>query len=165
VRTHAARQEEHDRKRLKLERDRAYLLDNKLTLLREGVYTAEAFRNELAGVEEQIDAIGTTIAPADLDLEQQKLASVLSFSELAKMAQTTYKSADETEKHEIAVKAIRELVVKDRILANVRAKEGFRELANRHVVGYGGPSYVFRELDSICAAIRITTWLSPESAD
>ena len=69
------------------------------------------------------------------------LKYVMTFSELVKMANVYYKNALDNEKHVIATQVFSELIIVDRKLASIKAKEGFAALFARHSVTSGSGSW------------------------
>jgi len=63
----------------------------------------------------------------------------MTFSEIVKIATVYYKNALDNEKHVIATQVFSELIVTDRKLASIKAKEGFSALFARHDLISGSP--------------------------
>lgn len=132
----ASAAETRARERLRLERDLTYLSENKITLLREGVYIAAQLSFEVHRLEDeivQLEAKGQQPAVS----EAVMLEAVLKFSELVRLAEQSYGYASASEKRTVATAAFLELVVHDGNVAQVRAKDGFKVLLDRPVVSLG----------------------------
>jgi hypothetical protein len=100
---------------------------------------AKKLEDELASAEAQ--GVVSEDPSADEILE-----TLLSFSELMKLAQVSYNLATAQEKHTIASKAFSELTLEGGNLAGFRAKDGLDVLLNRGGVLSCGQDYLVSEL-------------------
>lgn len=136
------------RTRSVIERDLRYLEENKITLLREGVYSPEQFQHE----ERRLNGKLLDLAKGEESFRtsaNDKLASITKFSELLKLAQQTYELSEAAEKRTLALAVFSELVFFERECAEIRAKSGFSKLLNRSRFLSGGPDIVFSELEEL----------------
>lgn len=149
------RQQELERRQASITRDLTYLRQNKITLLRERVYAPDEYGREMARQEDELRKLQEE-AEADKSIEpEQMLEGLLQFTELAKLAQQSYKLATAREKHLLLTTAITELIIYDGNIAEVRAKDGFEELLKRTVSPFGVPDYLFTELAKYYQATKI----------
>lgn len=111
--------------------DLNYLTKNKISLLRNGTMGIEEITNDEKKLNKELELIEERTG-AYKEAASEMLKYVMTFSELIKMANIYYKHALDTEKREIATQVFTELIIVDRKLANIKAKEGFKALFMRH---------------------------------
>lgn len=130
-------QQQHDKniadlqaKRRSVADDLAYLAENKVSLIRTGVMTAELLQKEeerLAGklrnIAEEIQSRAAS-APA-------MLRYVLSFSEAINGVSAYFEHALDSQRREVAAVAFTQLVFRDRQLIDYAARDGFAALLKR----------------------------------
>ena len=121
-----------DRKKRKLREDLSYLMDNKLTLLKSGVYTPESLiaeeekhNQQLREIEEQETISGTEL--------RQKVADLVKLSELLKSLYFYYEKANPHEKEQIIRILFSELTLSENGL-KYKCKEEFKVFENRFIV-------------------------------
>ena len=151
-----AAQKVSEQQTLRIKRDLSYLRDNKITLLREGVYSAAQYTAEVRQLEEELARVGAGRELNQSVSGQTMIETVFEFLELVKLAKEAYKYASNAEKHHLMTIAFPELTFHHGILAKVRAKEGFQALLERPVASYGRPSYVLLELEQVYRAVKIS---------
>lgn len=134
------RERDRERRRVETDRDLAYLSENRVTLLREGVYRPEEYRDEVLRLKTRIEEIRRE-QETEAVSDEKKLETILSLFELVKLAEESYLYATDTEKRLLMTSALFELVVQERNLANVRAKAGFAAMLKRHDAKFGGPRW------------------------
>lgn len=113
-----------ENKRLGLQRDLKYLSENKLSLLRQTVYTPEQYA-------QQVDSLETQLVALEQEQErpaEEKLEAILRFSELIFLAQQSYEKAKPEQKRRLLLWVSSELVVAGREIAGVSANPGFQEM-------------------------------------
>lgn len=124
------------RQRERIQGDLAYLKQQKVTLLRTGAYTAEAYQQDLQRLEAELQEV-------DAQLDEKKptegdfLQCLLTLHELLKTAKLSFKMALDVEKHEIVTSVVHELVFHDQKLTNFKAKKGFAALRICRNVQFG----------------------------
>lgn len=133
-------------RRERINRDHQYLRENKITLLREGVYTMNDFAREEQKLEDELADVEAQEESPEEPSADEMLETLLNFSELMKLAQVSYNLATPQEKHNIVLKAFSELTLKDGKLAGLRAREGLDALLNRGGVLSCGQDYLVSEL-------------------
>ena len=84
------------------------------------------------------------------------LKYIITFSDLVKMASIYYKNTINTEKRYIATNIFTELVITNKKLANIKAKEDFGVLFKRHDLISCSPDYLFTELFDIFPVVKIS---------
>ncbi|EKE07443.1 MAG: hypothetical protein ACD_18C00084G0009 [uncultured bacterium] len=130
----------HNRKR-KIFEDLDYLRDNKISLLRSGVYTGESYVSEIVQMENELKEIAEK-EKAHSESAVEMLNYIITFSELVKNAMLYYKYSLDTEKRNTALSVFYELVFVDGNLAEYKTKEGYEALLKRYdfsKVESGGP--------------------------
>ncbi len=152
------RTREQENKRVQLRRDLAYLNDNKISLLREGVYDGPEFSAEVRRLEKAIAEIADLRNAAGEVKPNEMLNEVFKFTELVNVARIGYKHSSGEEKRTFLLWAITELFVTGRNVANVSAREGFEDLRNMRFADFGAPKIVFAELPRL---YNIITHLPP----
>jgi len=158
----ADKQKELEQQKVRAQRDLGYLEENKITLLREGAYTASAYAEEARRLEDELAGLDSQKVVAESVDGRQMLDTVLEFSELVRLAKTNYKNTLPDEKHHLLSISVSELVVIDGFLANFSAKAGFAAMLKRPVGGFSGPNYVFSELEGIYTEIfKATSQIIP----
>ena len=133
--------EDNDRKKKKLREDFAYLRTNKLTLLKTGVYSPEAYLEEENILNSQLIRLQESETISDQSMHET-VKEVVKLSELLKTISLQYSFADCYEKEEIIKLIFSELYISDKTL-KYKCKNGFKVFENR-LVPLGDP----------------TTWLS-----
>ena len=120
-----------ERRRRKLLEDQAYLQESKLTLLKTGAYTPEAFLEEERNLVGEIDK--TIIDQEDATATMSSLCTeVISISERLSDALLTYKNAHIVEKENVARIIVSELLV-DENTAKIKLTPGFKPFETRFV--------------------------------
>jgi len=137
---------DRDREHQRLAQDREYLVKNKITFLREGVYTMETFTAAEAKLERDLAALEGASATTAVVNAERKLARLLSLSELALLAQQSLNHAKQRDRRELAISVVSELVLRGPSVAEVRAKSGFDVLLRRHVASSGRVKFLISEL-------------------
>jgi site-specific DNA recombinase len=117
-------------KQRRIAADLSYLAENRVTILRTGVMTAEAVRSDEERLEAELERVNAEIAARGASA-QEMLDFTIAFSELVKNASSYFEHALESEKRELTTEVFSELVFKDRRLAKYEAKEGFVALLKR----------------------------------
>lgn len=153
------------RKRVQLERDFEYLTKNKLSLLRDQVYSPLEYAAEVSRVSGELDTLAEQERkPVDTG---EQAAKLLSLPELARLAQQCYELALPAEKREIFLWVFPELGIeraKGQFSANVRAREGFQAFLDSTLSDVGSPNIVRSELARLAPAVddcirRTPSWL------
>ncbi|MFA5061540.1 MAG: recombinase family protein [Patescibacteria group bacterium] len=121
-----------------LNRDLVYLGENKLTLIREGVYTGADVMAEIHRLEGESSDVRGKLSGLKEVTNEEKLAAVLTFSELVGLASSCYKYASEQQKHHLLTMALSELVIEGGNVAEIRAMEGFEALLKKGGSQCGG---------------------------
>ena len=116
--------------------DMNYLAKNKISLLRAETMTIDQISEEEKKLKKRLEEIDLK-TNAHQEATGEMLRYVITFSELVKMANIYYKHALDTEKRDIATQVFSELIIIDRNLSNIKAKEGFSALFKRHNVNSG----------------------------
>lgn len=116
--------------------DMNYLAKNKISLLRAETMTIDQISDEEKKLKKRLEEIDLK-TNAHQEATGEMLRYVITFSELVKMANIYYKHALDTEKRDIATQVFSELIIIDRNLSNIKAKEGFSALFKRHNVNSG----------------------------
>ena len=122
-----------------INRDLTYLTDNKIALLRDGVYSGVEFMAELHRLEAELEDLNASQRRKEEVGDEDKLATVISLSELVRLASSCYEYASKRQKHGILTTALSELVIEDGNIAEIRAKEGFDILLKRGDAENRGP--------------------------
>lgn len=122
--------EDLERERKRLYGDLDYLKKNKITLLRNGVSTAEEYAKDVLKLENELKLNEEKMA-VYREAEHEMLKYVLTFSELVKGLAEYYKHALDSEKQEILSQVFTELVYFDSQFQFV-PKDGFSALFQRH---------------------------------
>jgi DNA invertase Pin-like site-specific DNA recombinase len=132
-----------------LQRDLAYITENKIDLLREGAYSAADFAAEVRRVEDEHGQLEAANAALKTVSPKEMLDAVLRFSELIRLAKDSYNFGTPDEKHRMLSRSISELVVMNGKLSEIRPKNGFGVFLKRGVTPFGGPNFVFSELTKL----------------
>lgn len=128
-----------EKRRNKLSRDLSYLDDNKITLLQERVYTPADISREMSRLRQEFSGLKTQATNLINTDEQEKLDTVLHFSELIPLASSALKVAKAPQKRELVTTLFSELVVENGIVAGYSAKPGVEKLLKRPLTTSGGP--------------------------
>lgn len=118
-------------RRSRIERDLAYLVDNKTALLREGVYTMAGLAAEEARLTDERDKVEKDMRTEQEAPPVEMAETLINILELATLAKDSYLLADSEQKHAVLTNAFLELVVTEGSIAKVRAKEGIDILLKR----------------------------------
>jgi DNA invertase Pin-like site-specific DNA recombinase len=116
--------------------DLNYLTKNKISLLRNETMSIEEISKDEKRLNRDLELIEEKTG-AHKEAASEMLKFIITFSELIKMASIYYKHALDTEKREIATQVFSELTIRDRKLADFKAKEGFQALFMRHDLMFG----------------------------
>lgn len=128
----------HERQR-RLAADLAYMVQDRITLLRTGAMTPEGLKadeertkSEMEHVEAEIVAHGASA--------REILDYTIHFSELVKNAGQYFQFALDSEKRELVTEVFSELVFRNKVLVTHSEKDGFGALLarKRHIGGDGG---------------------------
>lgn len=111
-----------ERQKTKIRDDLAYLKENKLTLLKSGVYSPEDYQQEEMKLLNSLNLLNEMSKPSDL---KEILESVLHFSELSKTVHLSYLLAKTPLKEVIASMMFSELTLSNTGL-NYKGRNGFR---------------------------------------
>jgi hypothetical protein len=133
--------DQNERKRKKVNEDLAYLKNNKLTLLKSGVYSPEGFREEETRLNTELVSLQVDDQASGASMSEI-VRDVKKLSELLEDVTRLYNSAESPEKEEIARLTFSELSISGNTL-KYKCKNGFQALASR--------------FDPICAQ---KSWLS-----
>lgn len=132
---------QNERKRKKLNEDLGYLKNNKLSLLKSGVYSPESFLEEESRLNAELVSLQVNDQVSGASMSEA-VGDVIKLSELLKDVVRLYNSGETPEKEEIARLTFSELSISGNTL-KYKCKNGFVPLANR--------------FDLYCAQ---STWLS-----
>jgi len=135
-----------NQERKRIYADLNYITKNKISLLRANSMSMEEIAKEEKRLNSELENIEKK-TNAHHEAANEMLKYVMTFSELVKMANVYYKNALDNEKHVIATQVFSELIIVDRKLASIKAKEGFAALFARHSVTSGSPCQI-RTLNS-----------------
>jgi len=129
-----------ERKKKKLKEDLAYLQDNKLTLLKAGVYTPDSLVREEEKFNQQLLAIEAANAVCGTEI-QEKVADLMKLSELLKRLYFYYEKANPHEKEKIVRILFSELTLFENNL-KYKCKEEFKVFESRFVVSCAQESWL-----------------------
>ena len=132
--------DQNERKRKKVNEDLAYLKDNKLSLLRSGVYSPESFREEETKLNAELVSLRIN-DPASGASMPETVKDVKKLSELLKDVTRLYNSGESREKEEIARLTFSELSISGDTL-KYQCKNGFKVLASRFVLDCAPSSWL-----------------------
>lgn len=110
--------------------DLDYLTDNKITLLRTGVMTIDAFRQEEERLAVKLRAIGEEVR-AYAESVPEMLRCIFEFSDAARMMGAYFENALDSERREIMSVSFGNLTFKERQLTDYVARDGFDALLKR----------------------------------
>jgi site-specific DNA recombinase len=110
--------------------DLGYLTENRVTILRTGVMTPEALRDDEERLGAELERVNAEIAARGASAREM-LDFTIAFSELVRNASLYFEHAIESEKRELVTEVFSELVFKGRRLVKYDAKEGFAALLKR----------------------------------
>ncbi len=142
--------EQNDRKQRKVREDLAYLQDNKLTLLKNGVYDASSLVAEEGKLKSRLLELQEDDQENEAR-EQEAAKDLLKLSELLKRAYFCYISANSVQKARFAEILFSELSLSENTL-NYKAQKGFQVFENR-LDSLGGATEWLSEL-SYPSAVR-----------
>ena len=120
-----------ERKKKNIRENLSYLGNNKLTLLKTGVYTPETYLKEEERLKYELNEIKTEEDTSDLAMEAV-IKEVIKLSELLKTFYPYYENALSHEKEEIVRKIFLELLFSEKTL-QYKCKNGFQALKSRFV--------------------------------
>lgn len=123
------KQEERERRKKKVREDLAYLRENKLSLLKSGVYSPEGLRDEENRLETELSQIEDAERTADASA-QELLQQTVKLSELLKYGSAYYKFADFRQKERFAGIIFSVLFFSGNTLV-CQCKNGFKALESR----------------------------------
>jgi site-specific DNA recombinase len=118
-----------DRKKRKIREDLTYLRGNKLTLLKTGAYSPEAFLEEETHLNDQLISIQNEEQASDISMHAT-IKDILKLSELLKNAYLYFSLATSTEKEQIMSVIFSELSLSGNTL-KYKCKNGFAALESR----------------------------------
>jgi site-specific DNA recombinase len=118
-----------DRKKRKIREDLTYIRTNKLTLLKTGAYSPEAFLEEENNLNAQLIAIQNEEQASDISMHAT-IKDILKLSELLKNAYLYFSLATSTEKEQIMSVIFSELSLSGNTL-KYKCKNGFAALESR----------------------------------
>lgn len=121
--------EMNDRRKKKIREDQIYLRTNKLSLLRSGVYSSEAFLEEENKLNESLIALQDNEQISDIAMHEV-IKDLTKLSELVKDGYEHYQYANPEEKEKIARVIFSELILSENTLT-YKCKGGIRVLQNR----------------------------------
>lgn len=118
-----------ERKKKKIREDLAYIRSNKLTLLKTGVYTAEALLEEETKLSDELNSLQKNEQVSDIAMHET-MKEVFKLSELVKNVAVYYKFANPYEKEKIIRIIFSELYVTKNTL-NYKCQKGFECFEDR----------------------------------
>ena len=118
-----------ERKKKKIREDLAYLRSNKISLLKSGVYTPEAYMAEETKLDSELSALKNDEDVSDIAMHET-MKEVQKLSELVKNVAPYYQFAKPHEKEQIVRIIFSELSVSQNTL-NYKCKKGFECFENR----------------------------------
>jgi hypothetical protein len=121
--------EQDGRRRKKINEDLAYLKDNKLLLLKSGVYSPESFLEEETKLNAELISLQLNEQSSGTSMTEI-VKDAIKLSELLKDVTRLYNSAESREKEEIARLTFSELSISGNTL-KYKCKNGFQVLADR----------------------------------
>ncbi len=135
--------------------DLDYLVTDKLSLLRTGIFTPNQILDEEGRLSIKLEEINSKIK-AYSESAKSMLDYVITFSELVKNASKYFKYALDSEKRELVIQAFSELYIENGVVKYI-AKYGYDALLKRFDAPNsqsGSPNYVFLELSVITNSIK-----------
>ena len=118
-----------DQEKKKLNEDLSYLRKNKLTLLKNGVYTGQDYLNEESDIVKKLENLGEKEKSNNVSM-QDVVKDVVFLSELLEDAYLYYTLANPTEKQQIITKVFSELLLSGETL-NYKCRNGFKVFENK----------------------------------
>lgn len=118
-----------EQQKKKLREDLSYLRNNKLSLLKNGVYTGEAYLSEENDIAKKLETLRNEEEASDVSMEEV-VKDVVFLSELLEDAYLYYLLANPTEKQLIITKVFSELNLSGNTL-NYKCRNGFKVFENR----------------------------------
>jgi len=140
-----------NRKKKKLTEDLSYLQDNKLTLLKAGVYTPESMVTEEESLNKQLLAIEDKNGLSGAKIKEG-VANLLELSELLKSLYFYYENANPHEKEQIIRILFSELTLSENSL-KYKCKKGFSALESRFA-GYSAQETWLSELAEHSSSVK-----------
>lgn len=130
--------EQYDRRKRKVREDLTYLRTNKLTLLKSGVYSPDAFMDEENKLNDELVALQNAEQTSDAAMHEV-IKDLLKLSELLKYGYEIYKLATSEEKAELIHVVFSELYLSENTLT-YKCRNGFEALQSRFIpsCGQGG---------------------------
>lgn len=125
-----AEQNNLNEKRQTIHGDIDYLRENKITLLKTGVYTPDQYieeENSLLNALQDLDKIQQAYTQTEYDM----LDVVLAFSELNKLASQLYKMGTDSEKRQLFQMVFSELAICNKKITRIEAKPAFKLFLDR----------------------------------
>lgn len=141
----------------RLRKDLSYFEENKITLIREGVYSPQEYSWELQKIRLKLEDINRKKIEFTSSNYPNMLNSLFNFSELVKTAKLSYKATPEEEKHSVLLSFISELKISienGKEVTEVSPKGGCARLFERHSFPDGTASRILHELPFIYADIK-----------
>jgi len=121
-----------ERKQKKLKEDLAYLQDNKLTLLKAGVYTPETLVQEESRLSQELSDMDATNGITSAEIKE-KVTDLIKLSELLKTFYSYYENANPGEKEQVIRILFSELSLSENTL-NYKCNERFKVFETRFIV-------------------------------
>jgi hypothetical protein len=121
--------DQNERKRKKVNEDLAYLKNNKLSLLKSGVYSPENLREEETRLNAELVSLQVNDEVSGASMSEI-VKDIMKLSELLEDVTRLYKSAESPEKEEITRLTFLELSISGNTL-KYKCKNGFQALASR----------------------------------
>jgi site-specific DNA recombinase len=118
-----------DQEKKKLNEDLSYLRKNKLTLLKNGVYTGQDYLNEESVIAKKLENLREREKSNNVSM-QEVVKDVVFLSELLEDAYLYYTLANPTEKQQIITKVFSELLLSGETL-NYKCRNGFKVFENK----------------------------------
>jgi DNA invertase Pin-like site-specific DNA recombinase len=146
-----------ENKLAKLRRDLEYMQKNKLTLIREAVYTPQEYSWEMEELRRRLQNINQQKSELSDSDYPKMLSGLFNFTELVKTAKNSYKLFPEAKKKEVFLSFITELKIadgKNPKAAVISAKEGCEKLLKRRCFSDGAASFIKNDLPFIYAYIK-----------
>ncbi len=130
--------EQNDRRKKKVREDLTYLRTNKLTLLKSGVYSPEAFLDEENKLSNELVTFQDAEQISDIAMHEV-IKDIIKLSELLKNGYEYYKLANSEEKAEMVKVIFSELSLSENTLG-YKCRNGFEALQSRFIAdcGHGG---------------------------
>jgi site-specific DNA recombinase len=111
-------------KQRRIAADLGYLAENRITILRTGVMSAEALRGDEERLKAEMERVNAEITARGVSAREM-LDFTIAFSELVKNAGLYFEHALDSEKRQLTTEVFSELVFRDRAVVKYSAKDGF----------------------------------------